>query len=247
MSLLGEARSPVAKKKVRSLPRLAHARLYLDDIVEIEEYVRAAYAAKFPDRPGLSFQYSVGGGDIFTEIEELRAHSGFTSFFQLLMVRKPDSNNGADTILCFYSIIRPSLSIPYELKQCEWELTSKIGQVFDGRRDKLREFGERFPSWTGFATGAFVGFALFRIYEFALDLRVHKPYSGDLRVASLLALASCGCFAVGFVSVLRKSGVYLWMSRERHLTQLAKMQGVLTKFAWLVTGGFIEWLFQKLK
>lgn len=73
----------MTKKAIRTVPsELPHARIYLDDLFEIEAILLDEFS-KLTNPPSVSFEYEIDGNVMMTTHDELLDHGGHTTDFSL--------------------------------------------------------------------------------------------------------------------------------------------------------------------
>jgi hypothetical protein len=129
---------------VRKLPsNLPDARIYLDDLQEVEQIFRDASPTS-----DLTFEYEVAGddgADRFTSIRDLEEHGGRSSQFKLLLTSSGSPHRGSLNVLHFYKSTSPSLYYPSDEREQCWLIYGKVEQVFKARQYALRTFVESIP------------------------------------------------------------------------------------------------------
>jgi len=133
----------MTKTIIRKAPELPNARLYLDDLFEIEGILLEEYA-KLKDTPPISFEYEIGGNLVLTTHEELIEHEGYTSTFQL-NVASPEWRFKEQRVLVLYNILHPQFDVPSALREQRFAIREKVRQIFESRADKIRGAFEQIP------------------------------------------------------------------------------------------------------
>jgi hypothetical protein len=134
----------LSKTAIRPVNRhLPHARLYLDDLYEIEAILSAA-CAKLKDPPTIAFEYEVDQGFKLTTHQDLKDHEGFSSYFDLNIISNSRFAMN-ERVLQFYSSLSPGFSIPYWLQNEQWAVFGEIESVFKSREDKLKSVCDAMP------------------------------------------------------------------------------------------------------
>jgi hypothetical protein len=110
---VGMANVPI-RKFDNNLP---HARLYLDDLKEIEELYRAAFKEVQPEG-NCDFHYEIRGKMKFESLEDLQEYGGHASSFDMYMTLKdPDVRfERSIPILQIWAWMEPEMSTPYEMQ-----------------------------------------------------------------------------------------------------------------------------------
>jgi hypothetical protein len=120
----------MAKIPIREVPSsLPNARLYLDDLLQIEEIITGL-------RPEVQvvFSYEVDGADIFTSIQDLRDHGGYSALFEMKIREESWGDKYSLTVLRFDPHHLPRMSVVSMPSEHAWPLHGQLQQLFNRRR-----------------------------------------------------------------------------------------------------------------
>ena len=133
----------MAKTVLREIPtEVPHASIYLDDLFEIEQIIRDAYAA-LPAPREITFEYEVDRAFTLTEHQELIDHSGQSSQFCLNIVDSRSSSKWR--ALRIRADDRPIFKQPPVLGDAQWAMFTKVEQIFASRKSTMRNILEPIP------------------------------------------------------------------------------------------------------
>jgi hypothetical protein len=126
----------LSKTAIRQVYReLPHARLYLDDLVEIESILSEAHS-RLANPSTIVFEYEVDREVKLTTHQDLKDHEGFSTYFVLNIVTESGSQQ---RVLELYSSLRPQFSIPCFLKDDnQWAVFGRVESVFKSREDRFK-------------------------------------------------------------------------------------------------------------
>jgi hypothetical protein len=132
---MGMAHVPIRKFD----DKLPHARLYLDDLKEIEELYRAAIKQIEPEG-SCKFHYEIRGEMRFESLQDLEEHGGYASPFDMYMtLTDPRGRRDYSTpILRMWGWVKSEMSTPYQMLSRQWDLRAKLLAIFAPRRDRLK-------------------------------------------------------------------------------------------------------------
>lgn len=218
---------------IRAVPfELPHARIYLDDLFEIEDLLREEIS-QLPDSPQVSFEYLIGKDLLITTREELSEHGEYATQFSLNMsdVNRIDSGRG---LLIIYDTIKPQFHAPYVLEHTEWALYGEVTQIFNRRADKLKVIADSVSS-------LFAWYIVICPCVLIVTVSVFILSNAVLVRLSLAGLALViAIFSLGIVSLssarLRKNRIYFANVRSDYKAKLAKRKDLLARLAWALVG-----------
>lgn len=226
----------MATWQIREVPSdLPCARLYLDDITEIERILTSAFGVD----AGVSFEYIVGETLRITTLEELLAHGGYTTQFQLVLVMPRLGYSGLprrNVVLEFRAGTiwnsEPRFRCPYDLENREFDLYARLLQIFQGRSMKITNALKALPAWI--TTTCYV--------IFLGCLFAPSSVTGHALLSMLLlsfAVFSGVVLISGFLLANRKSRVNFTRHREDTLAKKQRRDERLEKLIWLFVGSLI--------
>jgi hypothetical protein len=211
-------------ERIREAPsQLPHARLYIDDIREIENIIRGA----FGNSEGISFEYIVDESLRISTADELLAHGSYCTDFVLVLCGE-HLNIRQQPILRFLKSGHPRFTAPYDLSEQEFELYGRIRVVFEDRALKLTNALRNLPSWLTYPFQA-LSF-VYVIIAFELTRSRH------IALAWMVACLSVIGASMWWLTDFRKSRVYLTRHREDTLAKKQRRDERIEKLLWLLVG-----------
>jgi hypothetical protein len=176
----------VTKKLIRKLPELPNARLYLDDLFEIEALLVEEYG-KLPDNPSISFEYEIDNDLVVTTHEELIEHEGHTSIFQL-NIKSSEWRFRETRVLVLYKILHPQFIVPNALRERGANIRENVRQIFETRADNFRNFAEKIPNYV-YTFPVAIALAVFTIVSLVNRTLSHESLYWTIVMALSLPLA----------------------------------------------------------
>ena len=219
---------------IRKVPSsLPHARIYLDDLFEIENLLRDEFLKRF-DASSISFEYAIDKSVAMTTHEELIEHGGYAAHFSLSV--SGGSRYLGWAFLYFDGNSAPHFSAPYDLRESEWALFGKVSQIFRARRDWLKNLYESVPGWLIFGLWA-VMFVVGDVVQVVVPKNpVIRPLIVPYVAFTALSLTFIGLVLVG---LFRKNRIYLRLVRQDQKARAAAMKERIEKLIWLLAGSII--------
>jgi hypothetical protein len=223
---------------IRKVPQyLSHARIYLEELFEIEDILTQEYA-NLPTKRPITFEYVIDHAIVINTREELIEHEGYSTDFSLRL--GPGSDNWQSDIFTINGLAGIMFWAPRSLKDKEWEIFGKVEQVFKSRRDSLKTIADSlsfkvvlFPVlWT-------------LIYGISTAL-LHRP----LLPLSLFFAVGALLFApmlIGAAGTWRQNRIYFSFAKKDQKARRAAWNERFEKFVWLLVGLALGWLADHLK
>jgi len=219
----------LTKTAIREVPReLPHARIFLDDLFEVEAILRESYA-KLPKEPPIGFEYTIDGKIRLTTHDELKEHEGYSSNFSLFVVgNSPYAGNSS--ILSITRFSNPEFNPPYDLEDQKWEIFGKVAEVFKAREDRLKNAIMALPSWLSWMLlPAVLACAILA------NLKAVTQYVDPKAFYSIQLLLLIG-YLIAFYEVFRRSRIYFRYARQDQKARDAARKERFEKFLWLLVG-----------
>ncbi|MGB8478849.1 MAG: hypothetical protein WCE63_08410 [Acidobacteriaceae bacterium] len=219
----------MTKTAIREVPReLPHARIFLDDLFEVETILRESYA-KLPNASPIGFEYTIDGRIKLTTHEELKEHEGYSSNFYLYVVGN-SRYFGSSTVLSISRFSNPEFTPPYDLKDQNWEIFGKVAEVFKTREDKFKNAIMSLPFWLSWMLlPAMVACAILA------NLKAVTQYVDPRAFYSAQLLLLIG-YLVAFYEVFRRNRIYFRYARQDQKARDAARRERFEKFLWLLAG-----------
>lgn len=219
----------LTKTAIREVPQeLPHARIFLDDIFEVEAILQGSYA-KLPNAPPVGFEYTIDDRIKLTTHEELEEHEGFSSNFSLFVVNN-GSCFGGRKVLSITRFSNPEFNPPYDLEDQKWEMFGKVAEVFKTREDKLKNAIMSLPFWLSWMLLP----ALLACTIFA-NLKAVTHYV-DPRAFYSIQWLLLGISLVASYEVFRRNRIYFRYARQDQKARDAARKERFEKFLWLLVG-----------
>jgi hypothetical protein len=210
--------------------KLSHARLYLDDLFEIEGIISEAFA-KLENSPSIRFEYEIDRKLKVTTHEDLKDHEGFSFMFTMNVVSDSLYFNTDYGVLRFYSTLSPEFSAPHALGDERWATFGKIESVFKSRQDKFKTTCEAMPFLPFLA--AVVSLPILSLVATRNGFTHFADNAGftDWLLAAVILV-------IGF-GQLRKNGIYLRDAREDQKERTKNRNERIEKLIFLVVGALL--------
>ena len=221
----------MTKTAIRKIPSgLTHARVYLDDLFEIESILLEEYA-KLPEAPLVSFEYLIDDILAMTTHEELIEHGGNSARFTL-NVTSANWRYSEGYILILNDMVRPQFSVPRALREQQWAIFGKVEQVFKARADRFKNGVEATP------VSALI---LLSLSCFALSVLLNIFHRGKIESSIVLTILGLllTLFIAGSIGVWRKNRIYFRYARQDQKARTAARNERIEKFLWLCFGAFL--------
>ncbi|HET9101362.1 MAG TPA: hypothetical protein VFN62_13285 [Acidobacteriaceae bacterium] len=220
----------MTKTPIRDVPRkLPHARIYLDDLFEVEDILKA-YADR-SDVSFIGFEYEIDNKVKLTTRDELKEHEGYSSRFSLIMVADPRLSTR--DVLSITRYLNPEFVVPYLLEDQRWAIFAEVEQVFKARKDSLKNVITSFPGWFIFV----LLLAIFACSSLA-NLRAITRYV-DARAFYLFEALFESIALMAWYAVFRRNRVYFRYARRDQQERAAAWRKRLEKFLWILLGTFL--------
>ena len=219
---------------IRKVPRsLPHARIYLDDLFEIENLLRDEFSKRY-DAASISFEYVVDNSISMTTHDELVEHGGYATHFSLSA--SAGSRFLGSALLNFDGNSAPFFSLPYDSRESEWALYGKVNEIFHARRDWLKNFYESVPGWLIFGL-----WAVMFVVGSLIQIIVPKDPGIRPLLEPYLALMVIPLVFIGLALVVlfRKNRIYLRLARQDQKARAAARRERIGKLLWLLAGSII--------
>jgi len=228
----------VTKTAIRKVPTtLPHARIYLDDLFEIEDILSKEYAS-LPAAPSISFEYEIDNIVTMNTREDLIQHEGYADEFSLKVVSSPISY--APSIISIIGIGHTQFDLPYFLNEQAWSIFGKIEQVFKARTDLLKNVAQMIPWWIiclPMLWGILCTVSLIVLHRAIIAVSLVVTIGG------LLAIPLC----IGTIGIWRKNRIYFRYSRQDQKQRIAAWKGRVEKLLWLLLGMTLGLIGDRLK
>jgi hypothetical protein len=194
------------KTVIRQVPsELPHARLYIDDLVEIENLVKKLILdAENTNFEG--FEYEIDETIRLTTHEELAEHRGSSSNFELIAVYsyfkgKPQRT----TVIQFHGFLEPRLSFHWGGNEDRWATYAQVLQIFEPRKLRVKNFITAFPWYVGLILGSTIGYPIAAL--FAASFLNGVPHTLTSISEASCALILVLLYVFSFWNVFRTSRV----------------------------------------
>jgi hypothetical protein len=221
----------VTKTAIRSIPnKLSHARIYLDDLFEIEEILSHEYA-KLPKPPKITFEYEIDGKIILTTHEELIEHEGSSKRFALNVV-SDNSFLSERRVLNVYSQLEPTFEAPYIFEDLRWAIFGKVAEIFKARSDKLKNFSGLF------STELLLLIVAPGVLYFILTVS-HTWLTYSLPVGIMIQVLPSAFVTITSFLRLRSNRVYFRLHQKDEKARTAAIKERIEKLFWLLAGAVI--------
>jgi hypothetical protein len=221
----------LAKTAIRQVCReLPHARLYLDDLFEIETILSEA-CRKSTDAPTIAFEYEVDQAVKLTTHQDLQDHEDFSSYFVLNIVSN-SSFMRTQRVLEFYSSLRPQFSIPYLLgEDDQWAVFGRIESVFKARENKLKTTCDEMPYFPFLSLVVLLGILS--------TIATHKGHTSLSAGADGIGwIIAVSMFIIGW-GRWKKNGIYLRNERQDQKDRKKNRNERIEKLVFLFLGALL--------
>jgi hypothetical protein len=225
----------LAKTAIRGIPReLPHARIYLDDLFEIETILSEVFRNS-PDALTVEFEYEVDQEVKLTTHQELQDHEGFSSHFVLNVVSNSEIIR-THRVVAFHSLLQPEFSAPFLLGDDDkWAAFGRIESVFRARESKFKTTCDALP---------YFPFLLLVVLQGILStMATHRGYTslaaGADGVGWIIAL-SMGVIGWG---KWKKNGIYLRNERQDQKDRKKNRDERFEKLVFLILSALVGAVF----
>jgi hypothetical protein len=214
----------MAVHKIRETPsHLPFARLYIDDILEIESVVREALGTGTDVR----FEYIVDESVRISTLEDLLSHGGYATDFALVLCSE-QLNVREQVILRLLSHFSPSFNAPYDLKAEQFDLYGRVRIIFEDRAMTLTNALRGLP--------AAINTLLIVLPLICVFISIPVVRSGHQWVAWFIACVSVLSASALWIEGFRKSRVYFARHREDALAKKQRRSERVEKLIWMIFG-----------
>jgi hypothetical protein len=229
--------------------KLPEARIYLDDLAEIERILITEYRNLVPPKE-ISFVYEIDDTTRCDSLQELEQIGGHAKDFIMRLAGEAKERSwewrhtSVLNLKSFEYDSSPSFQAPTAIADKQWELHAKVNLIFHDKRLKIRNWftslSVRIQVALQMLVFPLLGVLVGVLAGFIVEIYRHHSRPSVLQCVIILIISSVIIF-LGSSAYLttRRSKVYLYYQRDRDKTRKAERKALTLDLVKLVFGALL--------